>query len=88
MATCDHCEREMTGSTTCDEAPVVTDSGELAPIRYGDETTMIFSSHADADPCHDCGVAIGGYHHIGCDAEECPDCHHQLISCGCITNED
>src|SRR5262249_14094682 len=34
-------------------------------------------------PCHDCGVAHGGYHHPGCDVEECPRCGRQLISCNC-----
>ncbi len=38
---------------------------------------------ADAT-CHDCGVRLGGFHHPGCDNEECPKCHRQLLSCGCL----
>jgi hypothetical protein len=38
--------------------------------------------------CHDCGVKVGGYHHPGCDDEECPNCHMQLISCGCLVRDD
>ena len=32
--------------------------------------------------CH-CGVREGHLHKLGCDAEECPSCGGQLISCDC-----
>ncbi len=35
-------------------------------------------------PCHDCNAPVGGFHHPGCDVEECPRCHLQAIGCGCI----
>ncbi len=38
--------------------------------------------------CHDCGVAVGGFHHPYCDAEECPRCHAQLASCDCWAEEE
>jgi len=38
--------------------------------------------------CHDCGIKAGGYHHPGCDMEICPRCLGQLISCGCLDDED
>lgn len=37
--------------------------------------------------CHDCGVAPGGIHHLGCDCERCPNCRGQLISCDCEGKE-
>jgi hypothetical protein len=41
---------------------------------------------ADAT-CTDCGVKVGGYHHPGCDQEECPQCSMQL-QCDCIPTEE
>jgi len=34
--------------------------------------------------CHDCGATPGTEHDHGCDAERCPRCRGQLISCSCI----
>lgn len=33
--------------------------------------------------CHDCNCLLGEKHYDGCDVEECPFCHSQLISCDC-----
>ena len=33
--------------------------------------------------CGDCGCQRGRLHHLGCDLEECPRCHGQLLTCGC-----
>lgn len=32
--------------------------------------------------CHDCACLPGEKHYDGCDVEECPICHEQLITCG------
>lgn len=34
--------------------------------------------------CYECGVREGKVHKPGCDWEECPFCHWQLISCNCV----
>ncbi|PCI27724.1 hypothetical protein COB55_05200 [Candidatus Wolfebacteria bacterium] len=33
--------------------------------------------------CPDCNVKTGKLHDPGCDIEQCPFCHNQLMSCGC-----
>jgi hypothetical protein len=33
--------------------------------------------------CRDCATPQGALHHPGCDAERCPRCLGQAISCGC-----
>jgi len=45
-------------------------------------------SPSSGNRCHDCNVYIGGFHHPGCDNERCPKCGAQLISCGCLEEEE
>ncbi len=60
---CERCNREMTVANSC--------KADEPRIRYGMEGRGI----EDLAPrCHDCWVAIGGIHHIGCDNEICPIC--------------
>jgi hypothetical protein len=59
-------------------------AGEAWPrIRYGQEKQDWASN-----PCHDCAVLKGQYHVPGCDAEECPKCGGQAISCRCDPCDD
>ena len=76
------------------------DSRSLDPIPYGQELRFADTDHHPPRPsasarrawrlecnqrnCSDCGVIVDGVHHPGCDMEECPQCHGQLISCGCL----
>lgn len=85
MAMCWHCKKNMSSAktTSCDASRNVEFAdGEVMPaIPYHLEFSDMPSR------CHDCNVAVGGYHHPGCDMEECPRCGGQLISCGCLDVE-
>jgi hypothetical protein len=68
--------------TSCVALPADFADGTLPPVAYGSEQ----GNGADwnsARRCHDCDVSPGGFHHPGCDMEECPRCHQQLLSCDC-----
>jgi hypothetical protein len=58
---------------------------------YKRDNTSIFEGDIPLDelvdmPCHDCGVIYGTIHHVECDCERCPQCHEQLLSCGCTVD--
>lgn len=52
--------------------------------RYGkkDGTEWRIPPPKTDERCHDCGALPGHYHHPGCDWEECPGCHTQMLMCG------
>lgn len=58
---------------------------EYPRIRYGEEQD---DWGANEHGCHDCRVVKGQFHVIGCDGEECPVCHCQVISCTCGCDEE
>ena len=70
MAVCKYCDQEMTDHVAC---TLERHEGEKVNRMPNDE-----------DQCHDCGVPANGLHHPGCDAERCPVCMGQAISCDCI----
>src|SRR5438094_440740 len=56
-----------------------------ARVRYGDEKE---DWGANKQPCHDCAVSKGQFHVAGCDVERCPACGRQVITCGCVYDDD
>lgn len=68
----------------------VSDCSENREVEYPDGLKLPSVPYEDEEglSCHDCGVIHGNYHHPGCDMEICPRCEGQLISCGCLDEED
>jgi hypothetical protein len=87
VAICEWCKSEMNGSVTCIPEPIETDSGIFERVRYGKERDR-YRIMPRGRPRGDCGVALGGFHHPGCDLEECPRCVGQLFTCGCYLDYD
>lgn len=78
MAICSECGREM----------LTADSCSVQTVKFPDGFALPSVPHMGDERCHDCNVAPGGFHHPGCDMESCPRCGGQLISCGCLAEED
>ena len=69
----------------------VDDCSANRTVEYPDGTILPASTYHFDEPsgrCHDCGIKHGNYHHPNCDVEQCPRCGGQLISCGCLNEED
>jgi hypothetical protein len=82
MAKCFRCKKEMCDESTitCKGYNIVNfpDGKKMAPVPYTPNDSNI--------RCHDCNVAYGGFHHIGCDMETCPNCGGQFLGCSCFIN--
>lgn len=69
----------------------IIDNMVFEPIKMGDFGDFDFDCEPNAT-CHDCGCGVGQIHHLNCDAQRCPACGHQFISCDCnvkvIDNEE
>jgi hypothetical protein len=82
MAVCTFCGNEMIHGTTCSEERLRVGGIDYEPIRWGEEKGYPFQDMTER--CGDCNVSKGAVHHHGCDLEQCPACHSQAISCGCM----
>ena len=47
-----------------------------------------FTPESSEERCFDCGSEPGQVHDWGCDAEDCPRCGGQLLSCDCLQDAD
>lgn len=50
-------------------------------IPNGDPSDLLAGN--EVLPCHDCAALPGQLHAFGCDAERCPTCQGQLLTCDC-----
>lgn len=60
------------------------DGAPFERVRFGSER----GTWGIGGRCGDCGVALGGLHHRGCDVERCGRCFGQAISCWCRFDDD
>ena len=81
MAKCEICGKEMLTAVGCSAHTVHINGKVYKRIKYGEDCCDWDSTHGQR--CHDCGALPFHYHHWGCDAERCPACGMQLISCHC-----
>jgi hypothetical protein len=59
-----------------------------AQVAFGDECRPDLNLGRGEVRCPDCGVSPGGYHHLDCEFEECPECRRQLVSCSCESDRE
>jgi hypothetical protein len=84
VAACAWCRREMTTAASCSIGVLHRSSTPFPLPPFGTERGW----GRPTGRCGDCGVQRGGFHHLGCDIAECPNCKRQLLSCGCRYDED
>lgn len=82
MAMCNWCGKEMT------EHPDTCAGNDEVEFPDGVKLPSLPYVPGSDRRCHDCGIAAGGKHHPGCDMERCPRCAGQIISCGCLDEEN
>lgn len=84
MSKCEYCEKDMLEVDGCDTYQLELNDGKTYDrILVGDEFDLYQGYEDEELRCHDCNALIGYPHHSGCDAETCPKCHEQLLSCDC-----
>lgn len=78
MSKCECCGNDEMNCASCKSVLFeFSDGMKLKPIPYGKEKNPIPLY------CDHCSAPRGGFHHLGCENEECPRCHRQAIGCSC-----
>lgn len=83
MAKCNVCGQEKTENASCNWVCFEIDEQQYERVRYGDEKRSNFNQEYAF--CRGCGTPVGGYHHPGCEIEECPLCKKTVLNCECDT---
>lgn len=78
---CELCGKDMATGESCVDEPTKREGETYTRVAYGSERDDWGT--ASRNPCHDCNVNAGGFHHLFCDVERCPRCGGQNIGCDC-----
>jgi hypothetical protein len=87
--TCGACDQPMLGHACTWQTATIEGIPYMrfpyGPVPGSRESATLYTGWPEAFPatCHDCGTPQGSIHHPVCDAEFCPRCLWQAISCGC-----
>ena len=84
MAVCSWCFTDMMIAQSCAVDVLHRHGVPISMIPCGRE----FGWPRTVTTCGDCGVSRGGWHHPGCDMQQCPSCGGQMLSCDCRFDED
>lgn len=80
---CPRCNGEKKPGTACTSEPVVINNANVPRLPFGKDGAPDINGQMPRY-CPSCNTPVDGYHHFGCDFEECPNCGRQLLSCGCV----
>jgi len=81
-AVCKICGKDMMRANGCRITKLHAGGKAYDRIKVGDPGDFD-EGRPQTTRCHDCNALFGHLHHWGCDAERCPACGRQLISCDC-----
>ena len=84
VATCKFCGKEMVGAASCVESHILIDGKKYSLVPYNKKSDNVFRKKNEVSRCPDCNVMYGGFHHLGCGMEICPECGNRWISCRCF----
>jgi len=83
MTKCKLCGKEKF-SKTCVPYFIKIEGKYFDPVPYVPLNKTIAEVYRKKERrCSGCGVAEGGYHHVGCPVEMCPRCSNTWVSCRC-----
>lgn len=79
MSICKLCGQEMLEANGCTCGKIRYNEKIYDRIRFGEEFDMYAGAVSEEERCPDCGAKAGEFHHFGCDVENCPVCHGQML---------
>lgn len=86
MVMCQFCMGETEDGIGCTNAPMLFSGRVFEPVRWGAERWD--GCPPAISECVGCHTPPGGFHHHGCDREECPVCRRLFIMCSCDESEE